>query len=94
MSGLVNGKWVSGDVAKEEIKNGAFHREETAFRETHIEPQAGRYQLFVSYLCPWASRTLIFRHLKGLETFIPVSIAQPVIGEKWLDVRRAAGRRR
>jgi putative glutathione S-transferase len=81
VSGLVNGKWVSGDVAKEEIKNGAFHREETAFRETHIEPQAGRYQLFVSYLCPWASRTLIFRHLKGLEKFISVSIAQPVIGE-------------
>ena len=93
MAGLVNGKWVSGDVAKEEIKNGAFHREETAFRQTHLEPEAGRYQLFVSYLCPWASRTLIFRHLKGLEKFIQVSVAQPVIGENgWtFDTPQDAG---
>lgn len=93
MSGLVNGKWVSGDVAKEEIKNGAFHREDTAFRETHIGPQAGRYQLFISLLCPWASRTLIFRHLKGLGKFIQISVAQPVIGENgWtFDTPQDAG---
>jgi len=93
VSGLVNGQWVSGDVAKEEIKNGAFHRQETAFRQTHLEPEAGRYQLFVSYLCPWASRTLIFRHLKGLEKFIQVSIAQTVIGENgWpFDTPQDAG---
>ncbi|GAB7195045.1 hypothetical protein OS11_13170 [Dickeya oryzae] len=54
MSGLVNGKWVDGDVAAEEIKGGAFHRQETRFRATELVPEAGRYQLFVSYLCPWA----------------------------------------
>ncbi|MEL4888330.1 glutathione S-transferase family protein [Pectobacterium betavasculorum] len=81
MSGLVNGKWVNGDVAAEEIKNGAFHREETKFRQTELVPEAGRYQLFVSYLCPWASRTLIFRKLKGLENIISLSIANPCIAD-------------
>ncbi|AIA72014.1 conserved hypothetical protein [Pectobacterium atrosepticum SCRI1043] len=81
MSGLVNGKWVNGDVAAEEIKNGAFHREETKFRQTELVPEAGRYQLFVSYLCPWASRTLIFRKLKGLENIISLSIANPRIAD-------------
>lgn len=81
MSGLVNGKWVTGDVAAEEMKNGAFHRQETMFRQTELLPEAGRYQLFVSYLCPWASRTLIFRKLKGLENIISLSIAQPVIAD-------------
>ncbi|RYC42747.1 glutathione S-transferase family protein [Pectobacterium zantedeschiae] len=81
MSGLVNGKWVNGDVAAEEIKNGAFHREETKFRQTELVPEAGRYQLFVSYLCPWASRTLIFRKLKGLENIISLSVANPRIAD-------------
>ncbi|WP_409306706.1 glutathione S-transferase family protein [Pectobacterium sp. B1J-3] len=81
MSGLVDGKWVNGDVAAEEIKNGAFHRQETTFRHSEIIPEPGRYQLFVSYLCPWASRTLIFRKLKALEDIIQVSIAEPRIGD-------------
>lgn len=79
MAGLVDGKWVSGDVAAEEIKNGAFHRQETTFRQSEIVAQPGRYQLFVSYLCPWASRALIFRKLKGLENVITLSIAEPCI---------------
>ncbi|WP_192457395.1 glutathione S-transferase family protein [Musicola keenii] len=87
MSGLVNGKWVDGDVAAEEIKNGAFHRQETRFRETALVPEAGRYQLFVSYLCPWASRTLIFRALKGLESIVAVSVAEPTIGEQGWEFR-------
>ncbi len=94
MPGLVNGEWVRGPIAASEIKDGAFHREPTRFR-TWITPdgapddagnptlpvEAGRYHLFVSYLCPWASRTLIFRALKGLETIVGVSVAEPVIGE-------------
>ncbi|MBG6248571.1 MULTISPECIES: glutathione S-transferase family protein [Symbiopectobacterium] len=81
MSGLVNGQWVNDDVAAEEIKNGAFQRQETLFRQTTLIPEAGRYQLFVSYLCPWASRTLMFRKLKGLENIVSLSIAQPVIAD-------------
>lgn len=32
MPQLVNGKWVSDDVAASEMKDGAFHREPTKFR--------------------------------------------------------------
>jgi putative glutathione S-transferase len=36
----------------------------------------------VAYLCPWASRTLILRKLKGLEELVPVSVADAVLGEE------------
>jgi len=36
-----------------------------------------RYHLYVSYACPWAHRTLIFRKLKKLEDFISVSVVHP-----------------
>ncbi|MBP2230887.1 putative glutathione S-transferase [Azospirillum agricola] len=94
MPQLVNGVWVKGDIAAGEIKDGAFHREPTRFRgwitpdggpgpqgEAALPAEAGRYHLYVSYLCPWASRTLIFRALKGLEDVVGVSVAGPVIGE-------------
>ncbi|QJQ94853.1 MULTISPECIES: glutathione S-transferase family protein [Halomonadaceae] len=95
MPGLVNGQWVKGNIASGEIRDGAFEREPTRFRhwitpqgESNSEGSAAlpaepeRYQLFVAYLCPWASRTLIFRKLKGLEDLIPVSIADAVLGEE------------
>lgn len=94
MPALVNGKWVEGEVAASEMKDGAFHREATHFHgwitaDGAPDPQGKpafpvephRYQLFVSYLCPWASRTLIFRNLKGLRDIIRISVAEPAIGE-------------
>lgn len=42
---------------------------------------SGRYHLYVSYACPWAHRTLIFRSLKGLEEIIPVSVVHWFMGE-------------
>jgi putative glutathione S-transferase len=94
MPQLVNGKWVSDDIAASEMKDGAFHREPTKFRswltsdggpgpegQPGVKAEAGRFQLFVSYLCPWASRTLMMRSLKGLTDIISVSIAEPAIGE-------------
>lgn len=98
MPGLVNGKWVKGSVANGEIKGGTFEREQTKFRRW-ITPDGGsgpegqsalpaedsRYQLFVSYFCPWASRALMFRKLKGLEGLISLSVAEPFIGENgWI----------
>jgi putative glutathione S-transferase len=94
MPQLVKGKWVNDEVAASEMKNGAFHREATSFRDwitpdgsagpegqKGLKAEKGRYQLFVSYLCPWASRTLAMRNLKGLQEVISVSVAEPVIGD-------------
>ncbi|MDH3201052.1 MAG: glutathione S-transferase family protein [Myxococcales bacterium] len=49
-----------------------------------FKAEAGRYHLYVSYACPWAHRTLIFRKLKGLEDMISVSVVNPFMGsEGW-----------
>ena len=42
----------------------------------------GRYHLYVSYACPWAHRTLIFRRLKGLEDLITVSVVHWFMGDE------------
>lgn len=47
-----------------------------------FKAEAGRYHLFVSYACPWAHRTLIFRKLKGLEDMIGVSVVNPFMGDQ------------
>jgi putative glutathione S-transferase len=92
MSGLVKGKWVETMPAAEEIKDGQFVRLESPFRDT-ISPdpeapfpaQAGRYHLWVSYGCPWASRTLALRALKGLTDLISVSAATSAFkGQGWM----------
>ena len=81
MPQLVDGRWVKDDVAASEMKNGAFHREPTRFRDLEIAAEPGRYQLFVAYICPWASRTLMMRALKGLEAILPVAVSEPELGE-------------
>lgn len=94
MPQLVDGKWEKGDVAASEMKGGAFHREPTSFRnwitpdgtpgpdgQPGLPAEAGRYKLFVSYLCPWASRTLMMRKLKGLEDIIALAVSEPELGE-------------
>ncbi|WP_331373847.1 glutathione S-transferase family protein [Sinorhizobium chiapasense] len=94
MPQLVNGKWVKGDVAASEMKDGAFHREPTRFHswvtsdgrsgpdgQPALAAEKGRYRLFVSYLCPWASRTIAMRNLKGLEAIVGLTVAEPVLGE-------------
>jgi len=94
MPQLVDGQWIQDDVAASEMKNGAFHREPTKFRswitrdggsgpdgQPGFPAEAGRYQLFVSYLCPWASRTLAMRNLKGLQDVIVLSVSEPELGD-------------
>ncbi|MGF1491492.1 MAG: glutathione S-transferase family protein [Microcoleaceae cyanobacterium] len=54
--------WVTADGSPGPSGNGGFKAE------------PGRYHLYVSYACPWAHRTLIFRSLKGLEDMISISI--------------------
>ncbi|KAK7194418.1 Glutathione S-transferase-like protein [Novymonas esmeraldas] len=63
--------------------SGAFKRKPTSFHGT-IEaggpypPAKGRYILYVSYACPWASRCLALRVAKGLEGVIDVAVTSPV----------------
>jgi putative glutathione S-transferase len=61
------------------VTPGAFVRSVTRFHD-QVEPGAGagRYHLYVSTACPWAHRTLIVRHLKGLDAAIGVSLIDPI----------------
>ncbi|KAF7331790.1 Glutathione S-transferase [Mycena kentingensis (nom. inval.)] len=65
--------------------DGNFNRAAASFRDFiepggKFAPEKGRYHLYVSYACPWATRTLIARKLKGLEEIIPVSVVSPRMG--------------
>ncbi len=81
MGMLVEGRWTD-DAPDPAI--GRFNRPESRFR-AHIsadgaagfKAEPGRYHLYVSYGCPWAHRTILFRALKGLESMVSMSIALP-----------------
>lgn len=83
---LVDGKWQDQwyDTSK---TGGAFKRSEAGFRH-QIEqggdfvPGAGRYHLYVSLACPWASRAIIFRKLKKLDKAITMSVVDPFMGDE------------
>src|SRR6266446_279562 len=75
--------------ALETSESGEFQRQEDAFHEwisndgsTLYPAVAGRYHLYVSLACPWASRTVIFRKLKGLEEAIGMTVVDPIRDEK------------
>lgn len=82
----------------ERSANGEFQRQEDSFRNwvsEHVSsahPVAyGRYHLYVSLACPWASRTLIVRKLKRLEGAIGVTVADPVRDERGWAFREGPG---
>lgn len=62
---------------------GRFVRQQSVFREwVEGRPQPGRYHLYVSLACPWASRTLIVRMLKRLEDVVGVTVVDPLRDER------------
>ncbi|UXN59432.1 glutathione S-transferase family protein [Phyllobacterium zundukense] len=64
--------WVTADGSAGATGNAGFKAE------------PGRYHLYVSYACPWAHRTLIFRVLKQLQDVISVSVVDHYMGaEGW-----------
>lgn len=65
-----------------EVVDGAFVRQEDAFREWVSQPEAGRYHLYVSYACPWAHRTIIARRLLGLEGVVGMTAVNPIRDER------------
>ncbi|KZY52223.1 glutathione S-transferase family protein [Pseudoalteromonas sp. CH_XMU1449-3] len=86
---LVNGQW-QDKWYDTDNNQGEFKREAAQLRnwvtedgsagqsgDAGFKAEKGRYHLYVSLACPWAHRTLIFRHLKGLEDYISVSVVSP-----------------
>lgn len=63
-------------------QGAAFQRPAYPFRGrlggAEFPAEAGRYHLYASYACPWATRSLIVRKLKGLEAAVSVGIVDPV----------------
>jgi glutathionyl-hydroquinone reductase len=47
---------------------------------------------YISLACPWASRTVIFRKLKGLEDAIGMTIVDPIRDEKGWAFRDPSGK--
>ena len=96
MGRLIDGEWHDEwyDTAK---TGGAFKRTEATFRnwvtadgapgpsgEGGFAAESGRYHLYVSYACPWAHRTLIFRAIKGLEPHVGISVVHPdMLSDGW-----------
>ncbi|MEE4015398.1 glutathione S-transferase family protein [Roseibium sp. FZY0029] len=90
---LVDGVW-KDKWYDTESTGGRFVRNESSFRnwvtadgsagptgDSGFKAEADRYHLFVSYACPWAHRTLVFRKLKKLEDLIPVTPVQALMLE-------------
>ena len=83
----------------EQTKSGEFQRQPDAFREwlsndgsTAYPAAADRYHLYVSLACPWASRTVIFRKLKGLEEAINMTVVDPIRDEEGWAFRDPSGK--
>ncbi len=88
----------SAQFPEENAEDGAFERQEDAFRDwvradgsTPYPPMPGRYHLYVSLACPWAHRTLIVRHLKRLDSVVGVTIVDPVRDERGWAFRDGPG---
>jgi putative glutathione S-transferase len=87
---MMAGKW--------KVEKGEFVRAVSGFRnwvtrdgspgptgEGGFAAEPGHYHLYVSYACPWAHRTLIFRALKGLHDVISVSVVHPLMpAQSWV----------
>jgi len=69
-------------------KQGQFKRTPSEFVGTipsdKYEAETGRYHLFISGVCPWASSTAVSRHLLGLEDVISMDIADGQSGAGWV----------
>jgi putative glutathione S-transferase len=90
---LVDGEW-RDQWYDTKSTGGRFKRDTSRFRNwitadgragpsgaSGFKAEADRYHLYVSYACPWAHRTLIFRKLKGLEDMVPLSVVHWYMAE-------------
>ena len=101
---MVDGEW-RDQWYDTSASGGRFVRSDSQFRnwvtpdgapgptgEGGFKAEAGRYHLYVSFACPWAHRTLIYRQLKGWSDMI-VDLGRSLAdGGERLDLRRGARR--
>ncbi|MCP5237126.1 MAG: glutathione S-transferase C-terminal domain-containing protein [Zoogloeaceae bacterium] len=87
---LVNGRWTDDwQPVQESDQDGRFLRQRSSFRdrigaasERGFAAESGRYQLYVAYICPWASRTLIALRLKGLQSVVDLCVVDPRLSDQ------------
>jgi glutathionyl-hydroquinone reductase len=100
---LIDGIWHDRWYDTEKT-GGRFERSESRYRnwitadgspgptgEGGFQAEPDRYHLYVSYACPWAHRTLIFRELKGLTDVISLSVTHWLMAEKGWTFDEAPG---
>src|SRR6201996_6680095 len=87
-----------GQFPEEQSSDGAFERQPDDFRDwvsadgsTGYPAVAGRYHLYVCLACPWASRTVIARHLLGLENAIGMTVVDPIRDDRGWAFRAGPG---
>ena len=95
---LIDGKWTADwHPLQAKDEKGGFVRQISSFRhwvtpdgaagptgEGGFTAEPGRYHLYVALICPWASRALIARRLKGLEEVVSLSVVEPrLLNEGW-----------
>jgi glutathionyl-hydroquinone reductase len=88
----------SAQFPDEQSATGEFERQEDAFRDwvtpdgsSEYPAVAGRYHLYVSWACPWASRIIIVRHLKRLEKIIGMTVVDPIRDDRGWAFRDGPG---
>lgn len=80
---LVDGTWHHDLVETPEVRRrladagGKFHDRVSSDGSGAYAAEAERYHLYVSYACPWAHRTIIYRRLKSLENVVSMSVLHP-----------------
>jgi len=96
MGQLIDGVW-HDTWYDTSATGGAFERSSATFRnwvtpdgapgpsgEGGFAAESGRYHLYVSYACPWAHRTLIYRAIKGLAPHVGLSVVHPdMLSDGW-----------
>ncbi|MGP5174370.1 glutathione S-transferase family protein [Psychrobacter immobilis] len=93
---LIDGNWTENwQPVQAKDKQGRFIRQTSSFRNwitpdgqsgptgtSGFKAEKGRYHLYVALICPWASRTLMARQLKGLQDMIDVTVVNPQLGDQ------------
>lgn len=93
---LKNGEWTQDwDPYQATNDDGEFLRQISEFRswitpdgragrtgQSGFKAEPNRYHLYISYVCPWACRTLMVRSLKRLDHLISVSVVRPFLTDE------------